>query len=119
MAKSWVPYPFLEKFEKNATNNGFIIHWADTKEEACKIIYEIMRKKNIDKILKGKSMASEEIHLNSYLKERGLIATETDLGEFIIQLINEPPVHIVVPAIHKNRYEVGEIFHKHIGAQWV
>ena len=106
----------LEKFEKNATNNGFIIHWADTKEEACKIIYEIMREKNIDKILKGKSMASEEIHLNSYLKERGLTATETDLGEFISQLINEPPVHIVVPAIHKNRYEVGEIFHKHIGA---
>ena len=106
----------LVKFEENATKNGFKVHWASTPEEACEIIYTIMIEKNIGKVLKGKSMASEEIHLNRYLKHKGLEAVETDLGELIIQLIDEPPVHIVVPAIHKNRYEIGEIFHEKLGA---
>lgn len=106
----------LLEFEQNATKNGFIIHWAKDGNEACEIIYSLMIEKNIDKILKGKSMASEEIHLNHFLKERGIKAVETDLGELIIQLIDEPPVHIVVPAIHKNRYEIGEIFHEHLNA---
>ena len=64
-----------------------------------------MRQNNIKKILKGKSMASEEIGLNHYLANKGLNAIETDLGELIIQLNDEAPVHIVVPAIHKNRNE--------------
>lgn len=107
----------LLEFEKNATKNGFKVHWADTKEEACKIIYDLMKEKNVNKILKGKSMASEEIHLNHYLEEKGVQAFETDLGEVIIQLLGEAPVHIVVPAIHKNRYEIGEIFAEKLGAK--
>ncbi|PSM52195.1 NAD-independent L-lactate dehydrogenase LldEFG, iron-sulfur cluster subunit [Campylobacter blaseri] len=106
----------LLEFEENATKNGFIIHWAKDGNEACEIIYKLMLEKNISKILKGKSMASEEIHLNHFLKEKGIDAIETDLGELIIQLIDEPPVHIVVPAIHKNRYEIGEIFKEHLNA---
>ena len=104
----------LEKFESNATRNGIKVHWANSANEANEIILSLAKEKGIQKILKGKSMASEEIHLNAFLKKKGIKAIETDLGEIIIQLIDEPPVHIVVPAIHKNRYEIGEIFEKHL-----
>lgn len=100
----------LEKFEQNAIKNGFKIHWAKDAKEANEIILSLMQKNTSNVILKGKSMASEEIHLNAYLKKHNINAIETDLGELIIQLIDEPPVHIVAPAIHKNRYEIGEIF---------
>lgn len=106
----------LLEFEKNATKNGIQVHWADTSDDACEIIYQIMLEKKVTKILKGKSMASEEIGLNGYLKDRGINAVESDLGELIIQLNHEPPVHIVVPAIHKNRYQIGEIFKDKLGA---
>lgn len=106
----------LIKFEENATKNGIKIHWASDASEANEIIYQIALSHGVDKVLKGKSMATEETHLNSYLEKRGIKAIETDLGELIIQLIDEPPVHIVVPAIHKNRYEVGEIFEKYLDA---
>lgn len=107
----------LVEFEKNATKNGIKVHWASSDEDACEIIYEIMKENNISKILKGKSMASEEIGLNHYLEKKGLKAIETDLGEVIIQLDNEVPVHIVVPAIHKNRYEIGKTFQEKLGAE--
>ncbi|WP_304372458.1 LUD domain-containing protein, partial [uncultured Helicobacter sp.] len=93
----------LERFEQNALKNGFIVHWASDSKEANEIIYNLMKENHITKILKGKSMASEETHLNAFLKQKGLDPVETDLGELIIQLIDEPPVHIVAPAIHKNR----------------
>ncbi|PAF51634.1 LutB/LldF family L-lactate oxidation iron-sulfur protein [Helicobacter sp. 13S00477-4] len=107
---------FLERFENNATKNGFKVHWANDAKEANEIIYQLAKERNITTILKGKSMASEEIHLNAYLKEKGVLANETDLGELIIQLIDEPPVHIVTPAIHKNRYQIGEIFKEKLQA---
>lgn len=107
----------LEEFEQNATKNGIKVHWASTPDEANEIIFQIAKDNNVGKILKGKSMASEEIHLNAYMKKKGIEAIETDLGELIIQLIDEPPVHIVVPAIHKNRYEIGEIFSDKLGAK--
>ncbi len=100
----------LETFEKNAQRQGIKIHWAKDSNEANNIIYNLAKEKNVDTILKGKSMASEEIHLNAFLKEKGVKAVETDLGELIIQLIDETPVHIVVPAIHKNRNQIGKIF---------
>lgn len=106
----------IEEFEKNATKNGIQVHFASSDKDACEIIYQIMKQNNVDKILKGKSMASEEIGLNAYLKEKGINAVESDLGELILQLNDEPPVHIVVPAIHRNRYEVGQIFHDKLGA---
>ncbi|EAH6782418.1 iron-sulfur cluster-binding protein [Campylobacter jejuni] len=106
----------LLEFEKNATKNGIKVHWASSDEDACEIVYEIMKEKNITKLLKGKSMASEEIGLNHYLEKKGLKAIETDLGELILQLNEEPPLHIVVPAIHRNRHEIGEIFKEKLGA---
>ena len=107
----------IEEFEKNATKNGIQVHFASTDKDACEIIYQIMKDNNVDKVLKGKSMASEEIGLNHYLKEKGLKAEESDLGELILQLNDdEPPVHIVAPAIHRNRYEVGQIFHDKLNA---
>lgn len=107
----------LLEFEKNATKNGIKVHWASSDEDACEIIYEIMKGNNINKVLKGKSMASEEIGLNHYLEKKGLKAIETDLGEVIIQLDGEVPVHIVAPAIHKNRYEIGKTFQEKLGAE--
>lgn len=106
----------LLEFEKNAIKNGIQVHWASSSEDACEIIYELMKEKNIRKILKGKSMASEEIGLNHFLEKKGISAIETDLGELILQLNGETPVHIVVPAIHRNRYEVGKIFEEKLGA---
>lgn len=106
----------LERFENNAKKNGFIVHWARNSKEVNETIFELMQKHNVSKILKGKSMASEETHFNAFLKQKGYSPIETDLGELIIQLINEPPVHIVAPAIHKNRYEIGEIFSQKLGA---
>lgn len=107
----------LERFEENASKNGIKVHWASSAYDANEIIYSLAKEKGVNKILKGKSMASEEIHLNAFLQKKGVQAVETDLGEIIIQLIDEPPVHIVVPAIHKNRYEIGEIFEKHLKVQ--
>lgn len=105
----------LEEFEKHATANGIHVHWASSAEDACTIIFEIIKQNNVQHVLKGKSMASEEIGLNAFLRKHGVIAEETDLGELILQLNHEPPVHIVVPAIHRNRHEVAEIFAKNLG----
>lgn len=91
----------LLKFEENATKNGWKVHWANTGEDVCEIVYKLMKEKNVDKVIKQKTMASEEVGLNHYLEHKGLKALETDLGEVIIQLVDEKPVHIVVPAIHK------------------
>ena len=106
----------LLEFERRATDNGMQVHWADSAEDACAIIHALIVEKKVTRILKGKSMASEEIGLNAYLAERGITAVETDLGELIIQLNGEAPVHIVVPAIHKNRHQVAEIFRDRLGA---
>ena len=107
----------IEEFEKNATKNGIQVHFASTPKDACEIIYQIAKDNNVDKVLKGKSMASEEIGLNDYLKEKGVNAIESDLGELILQLNDEPPVHIVVPAIHRNRHEVSKLFHEKLHTQ--
>ncbi|WP_104758750.1 LutB/LldF family L-lactate oxidation iron-sulfur protein [Helicobacter bizzozeronii] len=107
---------YLQTFEEKAKANGFIVHYASSAKDANEIIYNLAKEKKVDRILKGKSMASEEIGLNHFLQEKGIVAKETDLGELIIQLIDEHPVHIVVPAIHKNRYQVGEIFHQKLNA---
>lgn len=107
---------YLQTFEQKATENGFVVHYASSAKDANEIIYQLAKERKVDRILKGKSMASEEIGLNHFLQEKGVVAKETDLGELIIQLIDEHPVHIVVPAIHKNRYQVGEIFHKKLNA---
>jgi L-lactate dehydrogenase complex protein LldF len=111
----WADY--LEEFEKNATQLGATIHWAEDGEEHNQIVLEILQKNQVKKVVKSKSMLTEECHLNPYLEKQGIEVTDTDLGERIVQLRNEPPSHIVLPAIHIKKEEVGETFHQHLGTE--
>lgn len=104
----------LEKLEANCTRNGIQVHWAEDTAEANGIVLDILQRQDAREVVKGKSMVSEEMHLNHFLQEHGIEALETDLGEFIIQLNHETPSHIIVPAIHKNRDEVAAIFRDNI-----
>ena len=107
---------YLEQVERNVTARGGIVHWARDAKEANRIIHEIIVEKGVDEIIKIKSMATQETNLNEYLQERGIAAWETDLAELIVQLSEDMPSHIVVPAIHRNRAEVKAIFEKRMGA---
>jgi len=104
----------LEQLEQNCTQNGIKVHWAETTAEANQYVLKIMQTHQADLLVKGKSMVSEEMHLNKFLQGHGIEAMETDLGEFIVQLNNETPSHIIVPAIHKNKKQIAEILHKNI-----
>lgn len=104
----------LEQLEKKCTQNGINVHWAETASEANNLVLEIMKKHKATRMVKGKSMVSEEIHLNKFLHEHGIEVMETDLGEYIIQLANETPSHIIVPAIHKNKDQISRLFHEKI-----
>jgi L-lactate dehydrogenase complex protein LldF len=104
----------LEQLEANCTRNGIQVHWAEDTAQANGIVLDILRRHDAQDIVKGKSMVSEEMHLNRFLEENDIEAIETDLGEFIIQLNHETPSHIIVPAIHKNKDEVAAIFHEKI-----
>ena len=105
---------YLSEFEQNAKENGIIVHWATDALEHNKIIHSIIQKHNIKKIVKSKSMLTEECHLNEYLQEQGVEVVDTDLGERIVQFRKEPPSHIVLPAIHLKREDVSETFHEHL-----
>ncbi len=100
----------LENFEKHFQQNGGKVIWAETVEDAQQAIGEICRKKNCRTVVKSKSMATEEIHLNEYLNSQGIESIETDLGEYIQQLDGEPPYHIVTPAMHKSKEDVAKLF---------
>jgi len=104
----------LEQLEEKCTHNGIQVHWAETTAEANRYVLDIMRSHRATLLVKGKSMVSEEMHLNKFLQGHGIEAMETDLGEFIVQLNNETPSHIIVPAIHKNKDQIAEILHKNI-----
>ncbi|GAA5222413.1 lactate utilization protein B [Membranihabitans marinus] len=103
---------YLEEFEANAKANGVIIHWAQTGDDLNKIVYELLDERNVPYLVKSKSMLTEECHMNQYLEERGIDVYDTDLGERIVQLAKEPPSHIVVPAMHKTKEEISDLFHK-------
>jgi len=105
----------LGEWESNAHANGIVVHHARDAAEAVHIVLELAAAQARDdgtpvRIAKGKSMASEEVHLNAALEAAGHEVVETDLGEFIIQLAGETPSHIIVPAIHKSRFDVAELF---------
>ncbi len=108
---------YLQEFEANCQKNGIVVHWAKDAEEHNTIVHGLLAKKNVKKLVKSKSMLTEECHLNPYLEARGIEVIDTDLGERIIQLNNQPPSHIVVPAIHLKKEEVGELFHEKIGSE--
>ena len=104
----------LEKLEGRLIENGIQVHWADSADQANQVIAAILNSNHVKKVVKGKSMVTEEIEMNHYLEQRGIQVIESDLGEFIIQLAGETPSHIVVPAVHKNRQQISALFQKHI-----
>lgn len=100
----------LEQLEANVTARGGVVHWARDADEANAIVTDLVRAEGADEVVKVKSMATQEIGLNEYLEQRGISAVETDLAELIVQLGRDRPSHILVPAIHRNRAEIREIF---------
>jgi L-lactate dehydrogenase complex protein LldF len=107
----------LEEFERNALAAGATVHWARDAAEHNDIVLSIVRRHGVTRLVKSKSMLTEECHLNPFLERHGIDVVDTDLGEWIVQLRREPPSHIVMPAIHTKREEVGELFHQHIGTE--
>lgn len=105
----------LMRFEENATAAGAVVHWARDAEEANRIVIDLVRAAEADEVVKVKSMATQEIELNEALADVGIDAWETDLAELIVQLGDDWPSHILVPAIHRNRSEVREIFRHRMG----
>jgi len=108
---------YLEAFADKAERAGAQIHWAQDAGEACTIVLKLLREHNAIHVVKSKSMATEEIHLNTALEAEGLTPVETDLGEWIIQLARETPSHIVVPAIHKSKKQIADLFVEKLGIE--
>ncbi|MES2418862.1 MAG: lactate utilization protein B [Bacteroidota bacterium] len=106
---------YLLEFEKNAQQNGVIIHWAANAQEHNEIVYGLLKERGLSKMVKSKSMLTEECHLNEYLAKKGIEVIDSDLGERIVQLAKEPPSHIVLPCIHKKKEEIGKLFHEYLG----
>jgi len=101
---------YLEEFEKNATARGAVVHWAETADDVNRIVCEIAARHGVRRIAKSKSMVTEECGLNEGLEAAGYEVIETDLGEYILQLANERPSHIVAPVVHKSREEISDLF---------
>lgn len=106
---------YLQEFEKNATANGIVIHWAKDAKEHNDIVLDLLKKHQVKQMVKSKSMLTEECHLNDFLAENGVEVIDSDLGERIVQLAKEHPSHIVLPCIHKKKEEIGELFYEHLG----
>ncbi|MEY3178038.1 MAG: hypothetical protein RL463_1073 [Bacteroidota bacterium] len=104
----------LEKFEVNFLKNGGKVIWAENAQQAREAVLKICKEKNCKTLVKSKSMVTEEIHLNEFLEENHIESVETDLGEYIQQLDQEPPYHIVTPAMHKSKEDVARVFHEHL-----
>ena len=108
---------YLVEFEKNALENNIRVHWAQDAAEHNKIIYQILHDHQAKKVIKSKSMLTEECHLNPFLEEKGIEIIDSDLGERIVQLARETPSHIVMPAIHKKKAQIDELLHQKLGTK--
>jgi L-lactate dehydrogenase complex protein LldF len=106
---------YLEQLESSVLALGGHVHWAETAEDARRIVVEIAQKTGSQRIVKSKSMTTEEVHLNPALEQAGLEVTETDFGEFIIQLAGERPSHLVAPAVHHTRESIARILSARTG----
>ncbi len=106
---------FLPEFEANFQRNGGKVIWANDEEEAQKEILNIIRKKGGKTVIKSKSMTTEEIHINDFLEKNGITSVESDLGEYIVQLLGQAPYHIVTPAMHLSKEDIAKLFHEHFG----
>lgn len=111
----------LEMLEQNCLRNGIKVHWAQDGEAANQIILDLAQSHQVRNVIKGKSMASEEIELNAFMAKHGIDCIETDMGEYIVQLDQETPSHIIMPAIHKSKEDIAELFartlHQRIDAE--
>lgn len=107
----------LEEFERNATRNGAVVHWAKDAEEYRLIVAGLLQKHGVKRFIKSKSMLAEECGLNPYLESLGIDVVESDLGERILQLLHRKPVHIVLPAIAVKKEEISELFVKEMDAE--
>ena len=108
---------YLEQFEREANRRGIVVHWARNAAEHNEIVLGILQKHHVKKVAKSKSMLTEECHLNPFLERHNIEVVDTDLGEWIVQLRGETPSHIVLPAIHIKKEEVGELFHEKLGTE--
>ncbi|MGY0218429.1 LutB/LldF family L-lactate oxidation iron-sulfur protein [Endozoicomonadaceae bacterium StTr2] len=104
----------LEQLESKLRENGIRVHWAETPEEANSIVLDIARHHGAKTMIKGKSMVSEETELNEFLEHNGIEAIEADMGEFILQLAEDKPSHIVMPAIHKTKEDIARLFEQNL-----
>jgi len=109
---------YVDKFSRNATRAGATVHRTHDAEAARTIIGDILRDRGVKKVVKTKSMITEEIQLNSHLEKQGTRVVETDLGEYIVQLAGERPSHITAPAIHKSRQQIGKLFSGQLGVDY-
>ena len=107
----------LQEFEKNAIANGAIVHWAKDAEEHNQIVYDILKEHQAKNLVKSKSMLTEECEMNPFLFSKGIDVVESDLGERILQLMDLKPSHIVLPAIHIKRQQVGEMMEEKLGTE--
>jgi L-lactate dehydrogenase complex protein LldF len=108
---------YLEQFERNATANGMQVHWARDAAEHNQVVHDLLSKRDVKVLVKSKSMLTDECEMRPFLEARGIEIVETDLGERIQQLDDEPPSHIVVPAVHKLRADVADVFSRTIGTE--
>lgn len=108
---------YLRAFEEQATARGIQVHWAVDAAEHNRIVHELLAARNVRRLVKSKSMLTEECGLNPYLEERGIEVVDSDLGERIVQLRQEHPTHIVLPAIHTDRNDIAELFQHHLGSE--
>jgi L-lactate dehydrogenase complex protein LldF len=108
---------YLEQFEANATRLGAQVHWAANAAEHNQIVLDILQQHGVRRMVKSKSMLTEECHLNPFLERHGIEVVDSDLGERIVQLAGEAPSHIVMPAIHCKKEEIGTLFHEHLGTE--
>ena len=106
---------YLTDLEDKVQEQGGKVVWANTAQEAVEFILDLARRKKVDKVIKGKSMLTEEIHLSEALKRSKIDPIETDLGEYIVQLAGETPSHLLAPALHKSRQEIAELFVDKVG----
>jgi L-lactate dehydrogenase complex protein LldF len=108
---------YLLEFERNISGRGAKVYWANDSSDARQYILDLARQKGARTIVKSKTMTSEEIHLNEALEAAGLRVIESDLGEYIVQLREEAPYHIVFPAMHLTRHQISDLFQKKLGAE--
>jgi L-lactate dehydrogenase complex protein LldF len=108
---------YLEELERNVVRRGGKVVWAKDASEAVGFVRDLCKQKGVRRIVKSKSMTTEEVHLNHELEQDDIDVVETDLGEYIIQLAGETPYHIVAPALHKTRFDVAGIFTEKLGVE--